>query len=77
MLTLWEDDTTFVFTQKKRVVIVGGGFGGCHVAKGLQDGNYEITLVSKDDDFECIPSFPFMIGDETYIKRIQAPYRKV
>ncbi|WP_181443100.1 NAD(P)/FAD-dependent oxidoreductase [Kytococcus schroeteri] len=42
-------------TGRRRVVIVGSGFGGISAAQALADANVDITLVSKTDTFLFVP----------------------
>src|SRR5947209_16605915 len=48
------------YTNKKRVLILGGGFGGVTTAQRLQhhfkrDAHVEITLVNRDNFFVFVP----------------------
>jgi NADH dehydrogenase len=44
-------------TNKQKVVIVGGGFGGVKAALDLsEDRRFEVTLISENDDFRYYPS---------------------
>ena len=36
-------------TEKKRVVIVGGGFGGLKLAQKLKNSNFQVVLVDKNN----------------------------
>lgn len=36
-------------TDKKRVVIVGGGFAGLEIIKRLRDSGYQLVLVDKNN----------------------------
>lgn len=42
-------------TGRRRVVIVGSGFGGISAAQALADANVDITLISKTDTFLFVP----------------------
>ncbi|WP_462417166.1 NAD(P)/FAD-dependent oxidoreductase [Kytococcus sp. Marseille-QA3725] len=42
-------------TGRRRVVIVGSGFGGIATATALADANVDITLISKTDSFLFVP----------------------
>lgn len=42
-------------TKKPRVVIVGGGFGGCAVAKGLRDAPVEVLVLDKTNHYVFQP----------------------
>ena len=55
---------------------MGGGFGGVTLAKQLEK-DYQVILVSDSEYFECIPSFPFIIGDPNHVSKIRANYTSV
>ena len=39
-------------TENKRVVIVGGGFGGLKIARKLVKSNYQVVLVDKNNSVD-------------------------
>ena len=41
--------------DKKRVVIIGGGFGGLRVAQGLRKSNFQVILVDKNNYHQFPP----------------------
>lgn len=44
-------------TNKQKIVVVGGGFGGVKTALDLsKDRRFEVTLISENDDFRYYPS---------------------
>ncbi len=54
-------------SRKKRVVILGGGFGGVYTAEGLEklrggQDDFEIILVSRENYFVYQPMLPEMIS---------------
>lgn len=42
-------------SDKKRVVIVGGGFGGLKLAQKLKKSNYQVVLVDKNNYHQFPP----------------------
>lgn len=42
-------------TDKKRVVIVGGGFAGLEIIKRLRDSGYQLVLVDKNNYHQFPP----------------------
>ena len=51
-------------TRRKRVVVVGGSFGGVNAAYELRrrlPQDAEITVISRDAEFTFIPSLPWVI----------------
>eukprot|EP01027_Heterolobosea_sp_BB2_P012254 GEZU01017775.1.p1 GENE.GEZU01017775.1~~GEZU01017775.1.p1 ORF type:complete len:167 (+),score=24.38 GEZU01017775.1:240-740(+) len=74
---LFKDEYLFYhFTEKKRIVIVGGGFGGSKVAKAMEK-DYDVILIDKKDYFQCTPSLPTLVGDPAYISRITTKHTNV
>lgn len=61
------------FVQKKRLVIIGGGYAGLKLARELRY-EYDVTLVEKKPAFEYFGDFPRMTTDPALIKKIQLPY---
>ncbi len=50
--------------SRKRVVVVGGSFGGVNAAYELRcrlPQDAEITVISRDAEFTFIPSLPWVI----------------
>lgn len=44
-------------TAKKRVVIVGGGFGGLKLANKLRGSNFQVVLVDRNNYHQFPPLF--------------------
>ena len=42
-------------TEKKRVVIVGGGFGGLQLANRLRNSHFQVVLVDKNNYHQFPP----------------------
>jgi apoptosis-inducing factor 2 len=57
-------------TDKKKVVVLGGGFAGSLAAKKLEN-DFEVTLVDSKEYFEFTPSILRTIIDPKHIKKIQ------
>jgi NADH dehydrogenase FAD-containing subunit len=63
--------------KKKKIVIVGGGMSGTRLILELIKNNYfEIELVTKND-FEFIPSFPFIFSNNSHLQKIQNTHKNV
>ncbi|GAM19741.1 hypothetical protein SAMD00019534_029160 [Acytostelium subglobosum LB1] len=56
--------------DRKRVVVVGGGFSGSMVAQQLEN-DFQVTLIDTKDYFEFTPSILRTIVEPTHIKSIQ------
>jgi len=54
----------------KKVVVVGGGFAGSEVAKGLER-DFDVTLIDVTDYFEFTPGVLRTIVEPWHIKKIQ------
>src|SRR5437764_12925489 len=69
-------------TRKKRIVILGGGFGGVYAAMQLEkllvaDRVAEISLVSHDNVFLFTPMLPQIDASDLEITNIVNPLRKL
>ncbi|EGC35274.1 hypothetical protein DICPUDRAFT_33638 [Dictyostelium purpureum] len=56
--------------DRKKVVIIGGGFSGSIVAQKLEN-DYQVTLIDTKDFFEFTPSILRTIVEPTHVRRIQ------
>ncbi|KYR02147.1 putative apoptosis inducing factor [Tieghemostelium lacteum] len=56
--------------ERKKVVIIGGGFSGSIIAQQLEN-DFQVTLVDTKDFFEFTPSILRTIVDPQHIRRIQ------
>ncbi len=54
----------------KKVVIIGGGFAGAHVARKLE-GSFHVTLIDTKDYFEFTPGILRTIVHPKHMKKIQ------
>jgi NADH dehydrogenase FAD-containing subunit len=61
--------------QRPRLVIVGGGFTGCYVAKRVER-YYETTLIDAKDYFEFTPSILRVLTEPNHWKAIQIPHTR-
>lgn len=64
-------------TAKPRVVIVGGGFGGIHVAKGLMGSNYQVVMLSAQNYFSFWPLLYQVATADLEPDAIAQPIRKL
>lgn len=54
----------------KKVVVIGGGFAGSHIARNLE-GKFEVTLIDSKNYFEFTPGILRTIVEPEHIKKIQ------
>ncbi|MBI4441540.1 FAD-dependent oxidoreductase [Candidatus Woesearchaeota archaeon] len=58
-----------------KIVIIGGGFGGVYVAKGLARTQYDITLIAETDSFVFSPLLHEVASGVLDPKAIQVPLK--
>src|SRR5918992_1291748 len=68
--------------QRKRIIILGGGFGGLYAALELEktlarDPNVEITLVNRENFFLFTPMLHEVAASDLDITHIVSPVRKL
>lgn len=64
-------------TSKKRVVIVGGGFGGLQLANKLKDSDYQVVLVDKNNYHQFLPLIYQVASGGMEPSSIAFPFRNV
>jgi len=57
-------------TVKKKVVIIGGGFGGSHAAKHLEK-HFDVSLIDTKGYFEFTPGILRTLVEPTHVRNIQ------
>ena len=63
--------------NKKRVVIIGGGFGGLKLAQGLKKSNFQVVLVDKNNYHQFPPLIYQIATAGLNPSSISFPYRKL
>jgi len=64
-------------TNRKRVVIIGGGFGGLKLARLLSNGNYQVVFIDKNNYHQFQPLF-YQVGTAGLEpSTISFPFRKI
>ena len=68
--------------RRKRVVILGGGFGGVYTAQYLEKalgtrGDFEIVLINKENYFVFQPMLPEVISGSIGITDTVSPIRRL
>jgi uncharacterized UPF0146 family protein len=71
-----EESALYRFAERRKVVVVGGGFSGRKVAMKLQS-SFDVTLVDNKDHFMCIISLPACLCDTDHLEKVTAPHTKV
>lgn len=64
-------------TDKKRVIIVGGGFGGLKLANKLQESNFQVVLVDKNNYHQFLPLIYQVASAGIEASSITFPFRKI
>jgi len=64
-------------TNKKRVVIIGGGFGGLKLARKLAGSNYQVVLIDKNNYHQFQPLFYQIATSGLEPSAICFPFRKI
>ena len=64
-------------TDKKRVVIVGGGFGGLQLANRLRKSNFQVVLVDKNNYHQFPPLIYQIASSGIEPSSISFPFRKI
>lgn len=64
-------------SQKKRIVIIGGGFAGLKIARELAHSNYQIVLVDKNNYHQFQPLFYQVATAGLEPSTIAFPFRKI
>lgn len=64
-------------TNKKRVVIIGGGFGGLQLSQDLIKSDYQVVLVDRNNYFQFQPLFYQVATAGLEPSSIAFPFRKI
>lgn len=64
-------------TEKKRVVIVGGGFGGLKLANKLKKSNFQVVLIDRNDYHQFLPLIYQVASAGIEPSSIAFPFRKL
>ena len=64
-------------SDKKRVVIVGGGFGGLKLANKLRNSNYQVVLIDKNNYHQFPPLIYQIASAGIEPSSISFPFRKI
>ena len=64
-------------SDKKRVVIVGGGFGGLKLANKLRKSNYQVVLIDKNNYHQFPPLIYQIASSGIEPSSISFPFRKI
>lgn len=64
-------------TNKKRIVIIGGGFAGLKIARDLSGSNYQVVLIDKNNYHQFQPLFYQVATAGLEPSTISFPFRKI
>ena len=62
--------------KRKRIVIVGGGFGGLQVANGLKGTDYQVILIDKNNYHQFPPLIYQVASAGMEASSISFPFRR-
>lgn len=63
--------------ERKKVVLVGGGFAGLHVAKSLNKSEYDVLLIDKQNHHQFQPLYYQVASARLEPSNISFPFRKI
>jgi hypothetical protein len=68
--------------DRKRVVILGGGFGGLHLALALEkslarEDDVDVTLVNDENYFQYTPMLPEVVGSDIELSHVVVATRQL
>jgi NADH dehydrogenase len=68
--------------DRKRVVILGGGFGGLHLALALEkslarEDDVDVTLVNDENYFQYTPMLPEVVGSDIELSHVVVAARRL
>ncbi|MBC7384239.1 MAG: NAD(P)/FAD-dependent oxidoreductase [Bacteroidia bacterium] len=63
--------------NKKKVIIIGGGFAGLHLSKGLPANLFEVILIDKVNHHQFQPLFYQVASSRLEPSNISFPFRKI
>lgn len=63
--------------MKKKIIIIGGGFAGLHVAKALQNESLEVVLIDKQNHHQFQPLYYQVASARLEPSNISFPFRKI
>ncbi|KAA6300769.1 MAG: NADH dehydrogenase-like protein [Candidatus Ordinivivax streblomastigis] len=64
-------------TEKKRVIIVGGGFGGLKLAQKLEKSDFQVVLIDKNNYHQFLPLIYQVASSGMEPSSISFPFRKI
>lgn len=63
--------------DQKKVIVVGGGFAGLHVAKALNNTHYDVLLIDKQNHHQFQPLYYQVASARLEPSNISFPFRKI
>ncbi len=63
--------------ERKKVVVIGGGFAGLHVAKALNKSAYDVMLIDKQNHHQFQPLYYQVASARLEPSNISFPFRKI
>ncbi len=63
--------------EKKKIVLIGGGFAGLHVAKKLNKTDFDVTLIDRQNHHQFQPLYYQVASARLEPSNISFPFRKI
>ena len=63
--------------ERKKVILIGGGFAGLHVAKALNKSQYDVLLIDKQNHHQFQPLYYQVASARLEPSNISFPFRKI
>lgn len=63
--------------QRKKIILIGGGFAGLHVAKQLTNSAYDVLLIDKQNHHQFQPLYYQVASARLEPSNISFPFRKI
>ena len=63
--------------KRKKIILVGGGFAGLHIAKTLNKSNYDLLLIDKQNHHQFQPLYYQVASARLEPSNISFPFRKI
>lgn len=63
--------------ERKKIIIIGGGFAGLNLAKKLNNSNYDVLLIDRQNHHQFQPLYYQVASARLEPSNISFPFRKI